>query len=43
MGDGRSWQVVGTAKIHVLRGGEWTRYADGDAFELPLEIAGERA
>ena len=43
MGDGRSWQVTGTAKIHVLRGGEWTRYADGDAFELPLEIAGERA
>jgi hypothetical protein len=43
VGDGRSWRVMGTAKIHVLRDGEWTRYADGDAFELPLEIAGERA
>ncbi len=43
VGDGRSWRVIGTAKIHVLRDGEWTRYADGDAFELPLEIAGERA
>ena len=43
VGDGRSWRVIGTAKIHVLRDGEWTRYADGEAFELPLEIAGERA
>ncbi len=43
LGDGRSWRVMGTAKIHVLAGGEWARYADGDAFELPLEIAGERA
>ena len=43
VGDGRSWRVMGSAKIHVLRDGEWTRYADGDAFELPLEIAGERA
>jgi hypothetical protein len=34
---------MGTAKIHVLRDGEWTRYADGDAFELPLEIGGEPA
>jgi len=43
VGDGRTWQVMGRAKIHVLSDGEWTRYADGDAFELPLEIAGERA
>jgi len=43
LGDGRSWRVMGTAKIHVLAGGEWERYADGEAFELPLEIAGERA
>jgi cyanophycinase-like exopeptidase len=42
LGDGQSWRVTGTAKIHVLRDGEWTRYADGDAFELPLEIAGDR-
>ena len=42
VGDGSSWRVIGSAKIHVLRDGEWTRYADGDAFELPLEIAGER-
>ena len=43
VGDGRSWQAMGTAKIHVLRDGEWTRYADGDAFDLPLDIAGDRA
>jgi cyanophycinase len=43
VGNGRSWRVMGTAKIHVLRDGEWTRYADGDAFELPLEIGGEPA
>jgi cyanophycinase-like exopeptidase len=43
LGDGRSWRVIGTAKIHVLRDGEWSRYADGDAFELPLEIAGDPA
>ena len=43
VGDGRSWRVMGTAKVHVLREGEWSRYADGDAFELPLEIAGDRA
>ena len=42
LGDGRSWRVAGSAKIHVLRDGEWSRYADGDAFELPLEIAGDR-
>jgi len=43
LGDGRSWQVVGRAKIHVLDDGEWTTYADGDAFELWLEIAGDQA
>jgi cyanophycinase-like exopeptidase len=43
VGDGRSWQVMGSAKVHVLSDGEWTRYADGDAFELPLEIAGDAA
>ena len=30
VGDGRSWEVIGRAKVHVLREGEWTRYAEGD-------------
>jgi len=30
---------MGRAKVHVLRNEEWTRYAEGDAFELPLRLA----
>lgn len=41
VGDGRWWEVIGHAKVHVLRDGEWTRYAGGDAFELPLPLADE--
>ena len=40
VGDGRIWEVIGRAKMHVLRDGEWTRYASGDTFELPMELAG---
>ena len=39
VGDGRWWEVIGRAKMHVLRDGEWSRYAPGDAFELPMELA----
>jgi cyanophycinase len=39
VGDGRAWEVMGRAKVHVLRDEEWTRYAEGDAFELPLRLA----
>jgi cyanophycinase len=40
VGDGRSWEVIGRSKMHVLRDGEWTRYAPGDTFELALELDG---
>jgi cyanophycinase len=43
VGDGRSWEVIGRAKVHVLREGEWTRYAEGDEIELPLPLADEAA
>jgi cyanophycinase len=38
VGDGRSWQVLGRAGVHVLEGGEWTLHGEGDAFELDLPI-----
>jgi cyanophycinase len=40
VGDGRTWEVIGRGKMHVLRDGEWTRYAPGDTFELALELVG---
>ncbi|MCI0637282.1 MAG: Type 1 glutamine amidotransferase-like domain-containing protein [Actinobacteria bacterium] len=43
VGDGRGWEIIGRAKVHVLRDEEWTRYADGDAFELTLRLADEPA
>ena len=43
VGDGRTWEVIGRAKMHVLRDEEWTRYAHGDVFELPLVLAGQNA
>lgn len=43
VGDGRSWEVIGRSKIHVLAGGEWTRYADGESFDLPLTLADGRS
>ncbi|HEY7659059.1 MAG TPA: Type 1 glutamine amidotransferase-like domain-containing protein [Actinomycetota bacterium] len=39
VGDGRRWNVVGRSKIHVLRAGEWERYADGDVVDLELAFA----
>lgn len=39
VGDGATWQVIGRAKAHVLHDGEWSRYGDGDAFELALSLA----
>jgi cyanophycinase len=38
MGDGSGWRVHGASRVHVRRGGEWSRHGDGDAFELPLPI-----
>jgi hypothetical protein len=38
-----SWEVIGRAKVHVLRDGEWTRYAEGDEIELSLPLADEAA
>lgn len=43
VGDGRTWEVIGRAKMHVLRDGEWTRFAHGDVFELPLALTGRSA
>jgi len=39
VGDGRVWEVIGRAKIHVMRDGAWATYAEGDAFELELPLA----
>jgi cyanophycinase-like exopeptidase len=36
VGDGRDWSVLGRQSVHVRRGGEWERYADGGGFELDL-------
>jgi cyanophycinase len=39
LGDGASWSVFGRQGIRVRRDGEWTSYAAGETFDLPLEIA----
>jgi cyanophycinase len=36
VGDGDRWTVIGRQAIHVLAGGEWSSYRDGDAFALGL-------
>jgi hypothetical protein len=36
VGDGTAWHVAGRAGVHVLRGGAWTTFFDGDRFELSL-------
>jgi cyanophycinase len=41
VGDARSWEVIGTAKVHAMRDGEWDRYGDGDTFELRMPLADE--
>ena len=43
VGDGRTWEVIGRSKIHVMRDGEWARYAEGDVIELPLPLADDPA
>jgi cyanophycinase len=42
VGDGTRWEVMGRAKVHVMRDGDWTQYAEGDRFELPLSLANGR-
>ena len=39
VGDGRTWDVIGRQRIHVLLDGAWTSYGPGDRFELPFELA----
>jgi cyanophycinase len=36
VGDGRLWEVMGRAGIHVRRGDRWQHHASGDLFELEL-------
>ena len=43
VGDGRSWEVIGRSKIHVMRDGEWARYVEGDVIELALPLADDPA
>ncbi|HET9249019.1 MAG TPA: Type 1 glutamine amidotransferase-like domain-containing protein [Actinomycetota bacterium] len=43
VGDGRRWEVMGRAKVHVMRDREWARYAGGDVIELPLPFADDPA
>jgi cyanophycinase len=38
IGDGTSWNVVGRAKVHVRRDGEWAEHAAGESFELPFRV-----
>lgn len=40
VGDGSRWTVLGLQGIHVLRGGAWATYRDGDPFELELSLDG---
>ena len=41
VGDGGTWEVIGSAKIHAMRDGEWNRYGHGDTFDLRLPLADE--
>lgn len=36
LGDGRRWEVIGAASIHVLLDGAWSTHGAGEAFELTL-------
>jgi cyanophycinase len=40
IGDGDDWRVIGRQAIHVLVGGAWSSYHDGDAFALGLPLDG---
>ena len=39
-GDGNTWMVFGRQGVHVRRHGTWVTHRPGDAFELPLPLAG---
>jgi cyanophycinase len=36
LGDGAAWAVAGVAGIHVLRGGAWTHFVEGDTFDVAI-------
>jgi cyanophycinase len=38
LGDGERWEVRGHGGVHVRRDGAFTRYDDGDRFDLPLAV-----
>ena len=38
IGDGRTWEVLGTGAVHVRRGDSWGRFAAGESFVLPLPM-----
>jgi cyanophycinase len=40
VGDGAAWRVMGRQKLHVLEGGEWSTYGDGEDFRLELPTGG---
>lgn len=39
VGDGRSWEVIGRAGVHVMRDGQWAEHRHGDVFALELDVA----
>jgi cyanophycinase len=39
LGDGHRWQVRGQGGVHVRQEGAFTRYGDGEGFDLALEFA----
>ena len=39
VGDGTTWTVRGRQRVHVRHPDGWTRFADGETFELPLDLA----
>ncbi len=41
VGDADEWRVIGRQGIHVLRGGEWATYREGDGFQLALPLDGQ--
>jgi cyanophycinase len=36
VGDGASWRVMGSSRVHILSDGGWTDYISGEAFEMRL-------
>jgi cyanophycinase len=39
VGDGRSWEVIGRAAVHVRREDAWEHHPAGDLFELELHLS----